>query len=97
MDRFRKFYTIGQWTSTVLPTKSDSDVMFFLQSYQWLLIDRLLKRTQVIYRFALAQVEGTSECLLNNCKQNITSLSLFAGMTVYILNHCSRQTKQDQN
>ena len=34
--------------------------------------------TQVIYRFALAQgsVQG------NNCKQNITSLSLLAGRTV---------------
>ena len=29
-------------SSTALPAKSDSDVMFCLQSYQGLLIDRLL-------------------------------------------------------
>ena len=46
---------------TVLPAKSDSDVMFCLQSYQWLRsIDHLCINpihrinTQVIYRFALA-------------------------------------------
>ena len=33
---------------------------------------------QVIYRFALAQVECTS----NNFKQNITSLSLLVGTTI---------------
>ena len=49
---------------TVLPAKSDSDVMFCFQSYQGLIIDRSLSyesypqedriNTQVIYRFALA-------------------------------------------
>ena len=39
----------------------------------------------MIYRFELAQVEGTSNVLLNNCKQNITSLSLLAGTTVQVL------------
>ena len=58
----------------VLPAKSDSDVMFCLQSYQWLIIDRSL----VYYRLALAQVN----VLLNNCKQISTSLSLLAGWTV---------------
>ena len=45
--------------STALPAKSDSDVMFCLQSYQGLMIDRSLVdriNTQVIYRFTLAQV-----------------------------------------
>ena len=37
---------------------------------------------QVIYRFALAQVVCTSKCLLNNSKQNITSLSLFVGTII---------------
>ena len=48
---------------TVLPAKSDSDVMFCLQSYQGLIINRSLVylsypkgriNTQVIYLFALA-------------------------------------------
>ena len=38
--------------------------------------------TQVIYRFALAQVGCTSYCLLTNCKQKITSLSVFVGTTI---------------
>ena len=38
--------------------------------------------TKVIYRFALTQVECTSYFLFNDCKQNITSLSLLAGRTV---------------
>ena len=40
--------------------------------------------TQVIYRLALAQVERTSSILLNNCKQNCTSLSLLVGTTVEV-------------
>ena len=40
--------------------------------------------TQMIYRFALAQVGVQVNVLLNNCKQNIASLSLLAGMTVGI-------------
>ena len=50
---------------TVMPAKSDSDVMFCLQSYQILRIDRSFVGaqnriiTQVIYRFASAQVECT--------------------------------------
>ena len=50
--------------------------MFCLQNYQPLRIDR------VVYRFALAQVERQVNVLPNNCKQNITSLSLLVGMTV---------------
>ena len=55
--------------STILPAKSDSDVMFRLKSYQGLIIDCSLVYqsypqdrvdTQVNYRFALAKVEGTS-------------------------------------
>ena len=34
------------------------------------------------YRFALAQVSVKVNILLNNCKQNTTSLSLLAGRTV---------------
>ena len=49
--------------TTVLSAKSDSDVMFCLHSYQERMIDRLInkdrKNTQVIYRFALAQVKRT--------------------------------------
>ena len=59
---------------------TDSDVMFCLQSYQGLRIDRI--NTQVIYQFALAQVECKVNVLLNNCKQNTTLLSLLAGRTV---------------
>ena len=53
----------------VLPAKSDSDVMFCLQSYQGLMIDRSLVylsypqdriNTQVVHRFVLGQVGCTS-------------------------------------
>ena len=56
-------------TPTVLPAKSESDVMFCLQSYQGLIIDRSLVyqsypqdriNTYMIYRFALAKVMCTS-------------------------------------
>ena len=56
---------------TVLPAKSDSCVMFCLQSYQGVIIDISLVyksfpqdkiNTQVIYRFELAQVGCTSKC-----------------------------------
>ena len=52
-----------------MPAKSDSEAMFCLQSYQGLIIDRSLVHlsypqdminTQVIYRFASAQVMCTS-------------------------------------
>ena len=60
---------ISTYTATVVPTKSDSDVMFCLQSYHGLIIDRSLVyysypqdriNTHVIYRLALAQVKCTS-------------------------------------
>ena len=41
--------------------------------------------TQVIYRFALAQMECKVSVLLNNWKQNITSLSLLVGTTVLLI------------
>ena len=67
--------------ATVLPAKSDSGIMFCLQSYYGPIIDRSL--AVLIYRFALAQVECTSECLTNsNCKENMTSLSLLVGTSV---------------
>ena len=79
--------------ATVLLVKSDSGVMFCLQScmYQRHIIDRLIVylsypqdsiNTKVIYRFALTQVECTSYFLFSDCKQNITSLSVLAGRTV---------------
>ena len=43
---------------TVLLTKSDSDIMFCLQSYQGLRVDRSLAdriNTQVIYQCALVE------------------------------------------
>ena len=57
--------------TTVLPAKSDSDVMFCSQSYQGYLTDRSLVylsypedriNMHVIYLFALGQVACTSEC-----------------------------------
>ena len=57
---------------TVLPAESDSDAMFCLLIYQRLIIDRSLVyksypqdriNTQVVYQFALAQVECASYCL----------------------------------
>ena len=84
--------TLQNWAFViVLPSKSDSGVMFCLQSYHGLIIDRSLVyqsypqdriNTQMICRLALAQVECTNLISLNNCKQNITSLVLFVGTTV---------------
>ena len=45
-------------------------------------VDRI--NTQVIYRIVSAQVGCTGHILLNNCKHNITSLSLLVGTTVTI-------------
>ena len=62
-------YAESSERNTVLPAKSDSNVMFCLQSYSGFIIDRSLVyksysqdriNTQVIYRFALAEVECTS-------------------------------------
>ena len=56
---------------TVKLPKSDSDIMFCLQSYRGLIIDRPLVyypypqdrvNTQVIYRFAFYQVKGKRQC-----------------------------------
>ena len=83
------------WVSTVLPAKSDIDVMFYLQRHQGLIIDRSLVYSsypqdriniQVIYRFAIAQMECKVNVLLNNCKENIMSLSLLVGKTVVSYN-----------
>ena len=50
--------------TTVLPAKRDSEVKFCLKIYQGVIVDRSLVQdriiTQVIYRFALAQVMCTS-------------------------------------
>ena len=60
-------------TTTVVPVKSDSDVMFCLQSYQGLRIDRSLVvlsypqdriNTQVIYRFTSIHVSSSEVCTL---------------------------------
>ena len=66
--------------------------MLCLQSYQELRINRSLVYypqdridTQVIYQFALALVESTVYIVLNNCKQNTTSLSLLVGTTVNLV------------
>ena len=59
---------------TVLLAKSDSGVMFCLQSYQRHIIDRLNINTKVIYRFALTQVE---------CKSYI-----YLAIVNKILHHC---------
>ena len=68
-EKLLKATTFNDSIANVLPAKSDSDVMFCLQSYQGLIINRSLVyesylqdriNTQVTYRFALAQVECTS-------------------------------------
>ena len=60
---------------TVVTTNSDSYVMFCLQSYQGLIFDRYIDLRQLKWSVQF-------KTLLNNCKQNITSLSLLAGTTV---------------
>ena len=70
--------------TTAVPAKSESDVMFCLQIYQGLIIIRSLASDLSI------QVECMQlNVLLNNCKQNITSLSLLVGTTVYAKNQDS--------
>ena len=75
----------------VLSAKSDSDIMFCLQSYKGLVIDRSLVyqsylqdriNTQAIYRFKWSVQVNV---LLSNCKRSITSLSLLVGTTVTTL------------
>ena len=69
----RKYHgqILSNCTATVLPAKSESDVLFCLQSHQGLIIDRSLVYqsypvdridTQVIYQFALSKVECTQKC-----------------------------------
>ena len=80
--------TVCKGDATVLPSKRDRDVVFCVQSYQGLMIDKSLVylsypqedriNTQVIYRFVSAQMGCTSYILLNN----FTSLSLLVGTTV---------------
>ena len=61
LERKRDFFVcFGTSGSTVLPTKSGSDVVFCLQSYQGLTIDRSLVYLSYPHRFALAEVECTS-------------------------------------
>ena len=64
-----EFVAVTVTRTTVLPARSDGDVMFCLQSYKGLLIDRSLVyysypqdriNTQVIYQFALDEVACTS-------------------------------------
>ena len=45
-------------------------------------MDRI--NTHVIYQFALARVGCAGWCLLDNCRQDIASLSLNIGKTVVI-------------
>ena len=66
-DKYANMYNNNKKISlTVLPAKSDSDFMFCLPSYHGLIIDRTLVypqdriNTQVIYQFALAQMECES-------------------------------------
>ena len=66
------YRALTKTTHTVLQVKSDSDIMLCIQSNQGLIMDRINKK--VIYRLVLAQVKCTSIVLLNNCKQNITTL-----------------------
>ena len=69
LDRAVNNPSILKRYSTVLPSKSDSDFLFYFQSYQGLRIDRSLVyksyprdriNTQVIHRFAFAEFECTS-------------------------------------
>ena len=75
--------------TTVLPVKSDSGVMFCLQSYQGHIIDRSL----VYYSYPIDSCKlkkrVQARVLLNNCKQNITSLSLLVGKTESTVNSYS--------
>ena len=90
VDHFFLSFGGYQNQTTVLTGKSDSDVMFYLQRYQGLGIDRSLVYqsyphdridAQVICRFALALEDVHVNVLLNSCTQNITSLSLLVDKT----------------
>ena len=73
-------FNISSDYSTVLPAKSDSGIMFCLLGLQDLeSIDHLC--INPIRRYPKWSVQVN--VLLNNCKQNTTSLSLLAGRTVY--------------
>ena len=75
----------------MLPTKSDSDEVFCLQSYQALesiyhLCINPIRRIGLTHKRSIdsrkLKWSVQSHVLLNNCKQNITSLSFLVGTTV---------------
>ena len=77
---------------TVLPAKSDNGVMFSLQSYRVVesieyLCTNPNPRKGLIYNLSIdsqqLKLSVQVNVLLNNCKQNTTSLSLLAGRTVH--------------
>ena len=78
----------GNFAPTVLPAKCDSDVMFCLQIYQGLIIDRSLTAGLNYYTSDIWIHVSSSGV---NCKKNITSLSLLVGMTVVRL-YCTLET-----
>ena len=69
-------YSLQDNIFTVLPAKSNSDVMFCLLSHQGLIIDRSRFDSRSLKMIVQVNV------ILNTCKQNITSLSLLVGTTV---------------
>ena len=79
------YHTVYADRVTILPSKSDSAIMFCLQSFKGLIFDRSLMyvsypqdriNTQMIYRFVLAKVECivVSKIDENCCKQTLGSL-----------------------
>ena len=56
--------------------------MFLITKLLWTYNPQDRINTQVIYRFELAQRSVQVNVLLNNCKQNNTSLSLLVGTKV---------------
>ena len=79
------FSNVNLSRCTILPAKSDSDATFCLQSYQGLRIDRSLEQDRINTLSVDSHQPKWSvkvNVLLNNCKQNTTSLSLLAGTTV---------------
>ena len=76
-------------TCTVLPAKSDSDVMVCSQSYQGLRIVRI--NTQVSYRFAYAQVKCTRLCVnkvLRHCHSWLARQYNAHAMQIYMYYVC---------
>ena len=92
MFRIVYFHDKSSLKCTVMPIKSDSDVIFCLQLLSKTVLN--LYMSLELMRIGLIHKWSIDYKSLVICKQNMTSLSLLAGRTVHGYIICSRHKKQ---